>query len=803
MEFHEHQQSLFSRPGVGLGDRAPRMEDDRLLTGRGRYVADIRRAGAVEVAFLRSQLAHAEIKSIDCEAARALPGVIGVFTAEDLDDVAAVPDFPDPDLARPVGTFPLCRGRVRYVGAPLAAVVAVDRYVAEDAVELLYADLEPLPVLASIDDALAPDAPRLYEDWPDNRLVDVRLEEDKDEAFDRLRTVSGSYYMQRHGAVPMEPRGTVASYEEDRLTVWTSTQFPHIARTMLHYVLGIAEGDIRVVAPDVGGGFGIKAQVYPEDYVVAWLARRLERPVRWIDDRYEHMVSAAQARDVRIDLEAAVHDNGEIEALRACVYHDVGSGEVFPNGFNPDFVAVASLTGQYRIPRQQSGVIAVVTNKTPAGAYRGFGLPESCFAMERLVDRIAQELGIDRVELRRRLTIREDELPYVTATGSELDSGSHLAALESVAERGAAVLAELRAQETSADIRYGLGYATYVEGVAPTYFGTTGHWTSQDACDIRFDPDGGVTVAVGISAYGQSVSTMVATVTAHELGVPLEDVRVVMGDTDRAPYGLGAWGSRSTIVASGAIHRAAVELRAKGARIAAHLLEAAPEDIEFADGRLHVAGTPNASVSWSDIAHAALIRIHDLPDGVEPGLETKATYAPPGIQHVPREDGRMNACPTYTNASHSVVVRVDLGTGDVHVARYIVAHDCGRVLNANIVDGQIQGGVAQGIGGTLYEEFAYDDAAQPLATSFMDYLIPTASEIGPMEIVHFESPAPGLPWGAKGAGEAGIIGPAPAIATAVEDALSEFGIDEIVATPITPRSILGALRSARELGAVS
>lgn len=797
MDFLEHQRKLFARPGSGLGDRRPRLEDDRLLTGAGRYVADVSLPGAVSVAFLRSQLAHARVRGIDTEAARALDGVIGVFTAEDLEGVSPVPDFPDPGLARPVGAFPLGRDRVRYVGAPLAAVVAVDRYIAEDAVELIHPDLEPLPTVASMDAALEPDAPVLYDGWPDNLVVDVPADGDSDDAFQRLRTVSGSYRMQRQGAAPMECRGTIANYEDDRLTVWTSTQFPHIARTMLHYVLGIPERDIRVVAPDVGGGFGQKSQVYAEDYVVAWLARHLKRPVRWIEDRYENLVGSVQAREVRIDLEAAVHENGEIEAVRGRIFQDLGSAESFPNGFNPAFVAVGSLTGQYRVQRQHIRVTAVATNKTPAGAYRGFGIPEGCFAMERIVDRIARELDIDPLELRRRITIRPDEVPYTAPSGAEIDSGSHLASLDHVIERGKAALEAIRAEEHPPELRFGLGVATYVEGVAPTYFGTTGHWTAQDACDIRFDPDGGVTVAVGVSAYGQSLRTMVATVTALELGVPIDHVRVVMGDTDSAPYGLGSWGSRSTIVASGAIHRAAGELKDKAARIAAAMLEAAPEDIEFVDGRLHVAGTPDPSVSWGDVAERALIRTHLLPDDVEPGLEIRATYDPPGIEHVPREDGRMNACPTYTNASHAVIVRVDLGTGDVSLVRYIVAHDCGRVLNPNIVDGQIQGGVAQGIGGTLFEEFPYDDGGQPLATSFMDYLIPTSSEVPPMEIEHFESPAPGLPWGAKGAGEAGIIGPAPAIAAGVEDALAEFGIAEITATPITPRVVLEAVRAAR------
>jgi aerobic carbon-monoxide dehydrogenase large subunit len=802
VNFLEHQERLFRRPGSALGARQARVEDDRLLRGAARFVADVRRPDMASVAFVRSEVAHARVRGIATEAARELDGVLAVITAADLAGVSPVPDFPDPELARPVATFPLCRERARYVGAPLAAVVAVDRYVAEDAAELVRADLEPLPPVASIDAALADDAPRLYDDWPDNRLLDLPDDGGSDEAFERLRVVRGTYVVGRHAAVPLECRGTVAAVEEGRLTVWTSTQLPHVARTMMHHVLGLPEGEIRVVAPDVGGAFGQKAQIYPEDYVVAWLALHLKRPVRWIEDRYENLVAGSQARDVRIELEAAVHETGEIEAIRGRVYQDLGSGEVFPNGYSPAFVAVGGMTGPYRIARQHVGITSVVTNKTPSGAYRGFGLPEGCFARERLVDRVADELGIDRVELRRRLTIVQDELPFTTASGAEIDSGSHQAALEHVASRGRAVVEELRASASAADhVRYGVGVATYIEGVGASFFGTTGQWGAQDACDIRFDADGSVTVAVGISAFGQGVRTMVATVAANELGIPRDQVRVVMGDTDRAPYGLGAWGSRSTIVASGAINRAATEVREKAARIAAHLLEAAPEDIEIEDGRLHVAGVRSPSLSWGDVARVALVATKDLPHGMDAGLEAHATYEPPNIEHEPRPDGRMNASATYTNAAHAAVVRVDLGTGHVHVERYIAAHDCGRVLNANIVDGQIQGGVAQGIGDALLEAFSYDDRAQPRATSFMQYRLPTAASTPPIEIERFESPAPGLPWGAKGAGEAGIVGPAAAVASAVEDALAEFDIGEIAATPIRPDTIVAAVRAGLDRGA--
>jgi carbon-monoxide dehydrogenase large subunit len=784
-----------ARPTL-VGASIPRLEDDRLLTGRARYVADVRLPGMLEVAFVRSQLAHARIEAVHADDARAVEGVVGVFTAADLVDVSPVPDFPD--WAKAVATFPLCRDRVRYVGAPIACVVAADRYAAEDAAELVYAELDPLPVVTTIGEALAADAPRLFPDWPDNRVVDAPPELERiAPVFERLRVVSQRVAIQRHGAVPMETRGAAAEWRDDRLTVWSATQFPHIARTMLHYVLGIPEREIRVIAPDVGGGFGGKAQIYGEEYVVAWLARHLGRPVRWIEDRYEHMIAAVQARDVEIELDAAVHADGRIEALRGTVYQDCGSGEAYPNGYNPAFVAVGSLTGPYRIPDQDVGVVAAVTNKTPSGAYRGFGIPEACFAMERLLDTIARELELDPFELRRSMLLSPEELPYETAAGAIIDSGSHREAFELALERGRAAYEEVKARLAGQPrLRVGFGVASYVEGVAATYFGTTGHWTSQDAADIRFDPDGGVTVSVGVSTTGQALKTMVATVLAETLGLRLDQIRVVMGDTDTCPYGLGSWASRSTVVAAGAIVRAAEAIQDKARRIAAHMLEVAPEDLVFADGLIHVQGSRGRAVSWQDVAQRALIRTLELPPGVEPGLEAKATYDPPGIQHVPDERGRMNSCPTYTNASHAAVVSVDVATGIVRVEHYVVVHDCGRVLNPLIVAGQVHGGTVQGIAGTLLEEFAYDESGQPLSTMFKDYLLPSAADSPPIELHELESPAPEIPYGVKGAGESGIIGPAAAIAQGVEMALAEFGIQPIASTPLSPGYVVGLLEEA-------
>jgi aerobic carbon-monoxide dehydrogenase large subunit len=799
MSVETHAPSLpthGTRPTL-VGVRVPRLEDDRLVTGRGEYLADVRLPRMLDAAIVRSQVPHANVRGMDASAALALDGVRGVFRGSDLADggVVPVPDyFP---WAQPVAQFPLCNPRVRWVGAPLAVVVADDRYLAEDAAELVQMDLEPLPIVATMEESRAPGAPRLYDDWPDNVVVDAPIHSDgADEAFARLRIVRGTYFQQRHGAVPMEPRGVVAEFRDGRLTVWTSTQFPYIARGMLSSVLGLPERSIRVIAPDVGGGFGSKAQVYPEEYLIPWLAMRVGRPVRWVEDRYEHMISSCHARDVRIELEAAVNDDGTIEALRGTVHQDLGAAEMYPNGYAPAFVAVAAMTGPYRIPHQAIGVKGWATNKVPSGAYRGFGLPEGAFAMDRLIDKVGRELGIDPVELRRRMILRPEEVPYETASGARIDSGSHLQAFEQAVAEGERLLAEERERDPGA--RIGLGHTSYVEGVAPSYYPTSGNWTSQDSCDLRFDPDGGVTVAVGVCAYGQGLRTMMATLVAEELAVPIEQVRVVMNDTDTSSYGLGSFGSRSSVVAAGAIVQAADELRVKGAAIAAHLLEAAPDDVQLGDGGFQVRGSAQRAVPWADVARTAMIRTLDLPPDMTPGLEARASYVPPGLEDEPRPDGRMNGASTYTNATHAAIVRVDEQTGIVRVLRYVVVHDCGRVINPMIVAGQVHGGVAQGIGGAIYEELPYGDGAQPQATTFMDYLVPTATEIPPLDLHELESPAPETAYGIKGAGEAGIIGPAPAICRAVEHALEDLGVAEIVTTPLKPELVRRLIADARD-----
>lgn len=780
-----------------MGAHAQRIEDDRLVTGRGQYVGDLRLPRMVDVALVRSQIAHAQLRGVDATEALAVDGVLGVFTAADMIDVKPVPE--SSDWAGAVASFPLAQRRIRHVGHAVAAVVAQDRYIAEDAAELVDLDLEPLPVAASVEAAMSPDATVLYEDWKTNACVGSHRRENPavDDAFARLRTVAGRYVIQRQAAVAMEPRGVVARWSGDRLTVWSSTQLPHMLRGILARMLDMREGDIRVVAPDVGGGFGGKAQLYAEEYLIPWLALRLGRPVRWIEDRYEHMVSSCHSRDMVFDLEAAVDERGRIEAIRGTLTQDLGSGEAYPNGYTQMWVAAGILTGPYRIPSQQLVSTAIVTNKTPNGAYRGFGVPEAVFAMERLIDDVAAALNLDPVEVRRGMLITPQDLPHTSATGNKLESGTHLEAFDRCVQLGREAKARVAASVAGEPaLRVGLGYATYVEGTGASYFGATGIWGAHDACHIRFDPDGGVTVSVGVTTTGQGVTTMVATVAAQELGVELDRIRVDIGDTDGPAYGSGSWGSRSTVVASGAIKEASGVLRDKGSRIAAHLLECAAQDVVVADGRFSVAGSPEAGVSWGRVAEVALNRSFELPDDIEPGLEAGATYDPPGIDHQPDDEGRMHACVTHNNASHAAVVVVDTETGGIRVAEYVVVQDIGKVFNPVIVRGQVHGGVVQGIAGALLEDLPYDEMGTPLATSFMEYLLPSACEAPPIALESIESPAPETALGAKGVGECGIIGPPAAIVGAVQDALEGLGVDRISHTPVTPADVLALLAGA-------
>ena len=785
--------------GNHIGRSVLRREDRAPLLGKERYVGDLRLPGMLEVAFVRSGEPHAVIRSIDIAPAMALDGVSAVYTAADLAEVASFPNFIVDN--QPVNQRPLAEDKVRYVGSPYAAVVAGDRYVAEDAASLVATatDYEPLPAVANIDQALSEDSYKLYDDWPNNRLLDFPAEKPEvRKAFAEAdHTFTETYTSQRQIGLPIETRGVVADVQGGQLTVWTSTQSPHIVRTTLALMLGIPEARVRVITPAIGGGFGTKTHIYPEDVVVAWIAWKLQRPVRWIEDRLEHLTSSVHARDQRHDVKVAYDDDGTIRALICHAIGDIGSGEIFMPGTAPTLVTGDCVTGAYDFSSVEMSMTCVVTNKTPSGAYRGFGIPEASLVMERIIDRVACLTGTDRVELRRRMILQEDQMPYIMFAGGRVDSGSHAKAFERALEMIEPAIERARARYADdPDVKVGVGYANYVEPTTSTYLLTTGHWAGYDSATLRVDPDGAARVSLGTTALGQGTETVAGQLAAEALGIDPDQVTVVMGDTDRSPYGLGAWGSRSAIVMSGSILIAADRLLVKATRIAAHILEAAAEDIVLTDGDFHVVGVADPRLSWAEIATAAWVRTVDMPPGMEPGFETTSYFEPPELEHELDQAGLVNPAASWANGAHAGVVSVRLSTGELEVEDYVVVHDCGTVLNPMIVEGQIYGGVVQGIAGAMYEHLQYDpETARPQFASFMEYLAPTCREVPHMTIDHFESPAPEQPLGVKGCGEGGTIGPPAVVTGAVSDALADLGID-ITATPVTPVVIREAIRAA-------
>ena len=786
-----HQPFLPDRP-LHVGASVSRVEDDRLLRGEARYVADIEIPNMVEAAIVRSPVAHADLGTVDLEPATRMPGVIGAFGASDMTDVQPFPDT-NP-MVRPVALFPLARERVRYVGAPVAVVVAEDRYLAEDAAAEVGVDYELLPAVMSVDESLG-GSQRLYDEWPDNKVLDFQLSDPEiDAVFEQHRVVQGTYRTHRHTGVPLETRGCLAQFDSGRVTLWSSTQSPHYVRTILARVLGLPESRIRVIAPDMGGGFGIKSHMYPEEVLVPWLAMKLGRPVRWIEDRTEHFTASNHAREQAVRIEGAFTDEGRILAVRAHIIGDVGSGEIWFPGTGPSIVAAGMITGPYRISRTLASITCVVTNKTPAGAYRGYGQPEGVFALESLMDKAAIELGLDPVGIRQINLLRQSDLPFTSFTGSVFDSGSFREAFDSTVEAAQeAYSSALEEHRNNDGVRIGLGFATYWEGTSPSGFLNTGLWGAHDSASVRVEPDGSVVVSVGVTTTGQGVETMVATLAADVLRIPLDHVRVEMGDTDTCPHGQGGWASRSTVMGGGAVVVATGQIRDKMIRIAAHALEADVDDIVASEGRFEVRGT-RVGVSFAEVAETATMSTFGLPEDLEAGLDATAVYTA-NVDHWPNELGRINPCPTYSNASHAAVAKVELATGTVTILQYVSTHDCGPVINPRIVRGQVEGGIAQGIGGALLENLVYSDDGQLLSASFMDYLLPTANEIPDMVVQHLESPSPNTPLGVKGVGEGGVIGVSAAVANAVRDALAEFGV-EITELPLSPPVVRKLIREA-------
>jgi carbon-monoxide dehydrogenase large subunit len=774
-----------------VGARVLRREDTRLLTGRARYVSDVSPAGVLHVAFLRSSHAHARLRRIDTRAALEMPGVRAVFTAEDLEGIArplrAVSGRPG---YQPCDWPILARGKVRMMGEPVALVVADSRYSAEDAVEAVAVDWEPLYPLLTIDEALADGAPEIHDEVRGNLFN--HFEDSTGEvagAFERAaEVVELEIRQQRYTAVALETRVVVADHDpaQGTLTVWLSTQVPHIARTGLAKHLGLPETKVRVISPDMGGGFGPKVVLYPEDVAVCAASRLLGRSLKWVGDRAEDLQATAHGREQMSRIRAAATAEGRVLAVSIDIYASNGAYAPWPYTAGLDSgQASENVTGPYDIPCYQRRVHAVVTNKTPMAPYRGVGRVLACLSMERVMDELARRLGLDRLELRRRNLVRE--FPHVNATGQVFESGDYLAMLDRLEEAVGWQGLQDENRALRADGQYaGVGVGVVVEQSAygPQALGkrqlemTFGY----DTASIRMEPDGRVRVAVGLHNHGQGHETTIAQITADELGVPADDIEVVYGDTAVVPYGLGTWASRSTVASGGAAILAARDLRTRILDLAADMLEASPADLVLAGGAVGLRGSPSKRLPLADIARRAIHEPHLLPEGGEPGLEVTRRFMPP-------DPG------SFSSSAHAAQVEVDPETGQVRILRYVVAEDCGTVVNPMIVAGQVRGGVAQGVGGALLEHLAYDERGSLVTTSLMDYLMPTAVEVPPIEVHHLESPSPNVPGGFKGMGEGGAI-PSPAvIVSAVNDALAGLGV---VAnqTPLTPEWVAGAIRSA-------
>jgi aerobic carbon-monoxide dehydrogenase large subunit len=784
------QTSDLLRPRhVGMPIR--RTEDPRLLTGNGEYTADRKPDRALHVAFRRSEQPHADIVAIDTTKAREAPGVLAVFTADDVAELCK-PVIPVSRMLNYYATpiLALASKKVRYVGEAVVAVIAEDRYLAEDALELIDIEYAPLEAVTDPERAVSDNAPLLHEEAATNVLVarefkkgDVRA----DLATAHIR-VRDRFEMTRKAPLAMEPRSYSAEFENrrDSITLYTSSNVPGIVRDALAEALDLPGHRLRVVAPDVGGSFGSKGSLYPEEILLCVAARKLRRSIKWTADRLEDISSSSQAFAEIIDAEMGFDANGIAVALEADVIGDVGAYSIYPWTCALEPVQVVSfLPGPYKIRSYRGAVRGVATNKPPTGPYRGVGRPVSTFVTERLMDMGAKALGIDPLEIRRRNLVGADEFPYRIASGIIWDKTGFVECLEAAAQAGEYGKLRSRQRAARAEGRYfGIGLASYAEltGIGSRISAAPGMPinTGSETAKIRIDSTGAVTAAFGVASHGQGLETTLAQIIADDLGARFEEIRVIQGDSEAVPMSTGTYASRSAVLGGGAAKHASLILQEKIKKVASHLLEAAADDIEVSGGVATVTGTDRA-VTFKQIAKAVYSDMKTLPVEARQELEASYTYDP------------ING--TTACATHLVAVEVDPATCFVKIHKYVVAEDCGRIINPMIVDGQVHGGVAQGIGAALYEEMIYDEDGQLLSASLVDYVIPSAVEIPNIDVVHIESES-AVAGGFRGMGEGGTIGAPAAIANAISDALSTLDINVSI-LPMTPERIFRLLEQAR------
>jgi aerobic carbon-monoxide dehydrogenase large subunit len=776
-----------------IGRSLLRREDRRLLMGQGQFVADLALPRMLHAVLVRSPVAHARIRAVDLSRAAAAPGVAAALNGADL--LQMLPPVPEGQISLPKKWTTvvqhkflnprqplLAHDKVRHVGEAVAIIVAESRYQAEDAAELVTLDLDELPAVVDPEAALRPGAPIVHDRFDTNLIGQFSVGKgDADTVLAGApRCLKRRFYHHRYAAVPLECRGVVSAYDPrtDSATIWSSTQIVHWLRREAALILGLAEERVRVIAPDVGGGFGGKGHVYPEDLLVPFLARRLGRPVRWIEERREHFMSATHSRDQLHDVEIGFDNDGRILAIRDDYIVDCGAWN--PIGSGVAYNTAVHLTGPYKIEHLAASGRIVATTKVPNAPYRGAGRPEAAFAMERSIDLVARTLGLEPAEVRRRNMIRADEMPYsagmIYRDGEPIvyDSGDYPAALDkALAAIGGVAVFRRHQAEARLEGRYlGLGIGCYIEGTGVGPF---------EGAIVRIDPTGKIYASSGACPQGQGMETIFAQIVADAWKVAPEDVVISLADTAVIPMGFGTMASRSTVTTSAAIHHASERLREKAFAIAAHLLECAAGDLELRDGGVGIVGVPGSAVSFARLAQAARPGWdHGRPPGIAAGLEETYYWEPPTV--------------TWSYAVHAAIVEVDRETGRLTIENYAVAHDCGVVVNPLLVEGQVRGGTAQGLGGILCEAIAYDADGQLLSGTLMDYALPTASDVPAMQVIHQHSPSPLNPLGVKGVGEGGAVAPPAAIANAVCDALAPFGL-EINATPIRPAEIAAAARS--------
>ena len=756
-----------------------RLEDPRLLRGAGRYLDDIVLPRMLAVTFVRSPHPHAHVAVIDAADALAVPGVVAVVTAADLRDAVRplAPRLTGGGFV-PTAWSALADGEVRFCGEAVAAVVAGTPYLAADGRDRVRVEYEPLRALATVDEALAADSVLFRRT---GRRGDVEAVFAGAAHVLRERFTHG-----RLAAAPMEPRGAIADWDGECLTMWASTQIPSVLRSTLASALGLDEARVRVVAPDVGGAFGLKVHVFPEDLAVAALARRLGRPVKWVEERREQLTAAAHAREQRVDVEVAADAGGVVRGLRAHVVSDGGAYHIFPlTGALEPLGSAAILPGPYRTEAYAWEALAVGTHKPPLGAYRGVGMTMGAFVMERMLDLLAERLELDPAEVRRRNFIPRDAYPFTSASGMTYDSGDYPTALEqATALADYPALRREQAAARAAGRLVGIGVACYTEytGMGSEVFRRRGmdDVRGLESATVTVDPDGTVRCATSFPSQGQGHATTIAQVVADRLGLALDRVRLVPLDTAVAPTGAGTFGSRGAVCIGGTVTVAADRLRARLQALAAHQLEAAPADIVLAAGHAHVQGFPDRAVAVAELARLAYSApLGGLPAGIAPGLSETVFFDPPG--------------PTFSGAVHVAQVEVERETGRVRVLRYVVVEDCGPVVNPTIVEGQIHGAVVQGLGEALLEAIVHDADGQMLTGTLMDYALPKADDVPPLEIGHLETPSPLTPGGIKGMGEGGTIGAPAALANAVADAIRPLGV-RVTDLPIRPAALVGVAR---------